>query len=232
MSRIIILSGAGLSQESGISTFRDPNGLWENHKISEVCTYLTWEHNYDLVHEFYDARRTQLASVSPNPAHHFFAGLERDYEVVHYTQNIDDLMERAGSTAMIHLHGFLTEMKCCACSHVWDIGKAPYAGTGCPVCAHTKIKPNVVFFGEHAPEYAGFYKTLKGLRNDDIVIVVGTSGVVLDVNKLFRFRKGKKILCNLEPTRTIRHSMFDRSIWGPVGENTDKIREAIEVLMC
>lgn len=231
MTRIIIFSGAGLSQESGIATFRDKDGLWENHKVSEVCTYLTWERHYDLVHDFYDARRSQLTTVQPNPAHHFLAALERDHEVLHYTQNIDDLMERAGSTKTVHLHGFLTEMRCCACDHVWDIGYSPHGGAGCPNCGATKIKPNVVFFGETAPRYPEFHKTIKNLQHDDIVVVVGTSGVVIDVSKLLRFRKGRKILCNMEPTRTIRHSLFDRTIWGPVGENVDRIREEIAALM-
>jgi NAD-dependent deacetylase len=121
--KIVVLSGAGVSAESGISTFRDSDGLWENYDVMEVASIEGWYQNPELVIEFYNQRRTQLANVEPNEAHKIIADLEKHYDVTVITQNVDDLHERAGSTQIIHLHGELTKV----CSdaqkkHVKDIG--------------------------------------------------------------------------------------------------------------
>lgn len=109
--KIVVLTGAGVSAESGVSTFRDSDGLWEQHKVEDVASIEGWYRNPSLVLEFYNARRAQLAQVRPNAAHYAIAELEKDYDVTVITQNVDNLHERAGSTRLIHLHGELTKVR-------------------------------------------------------------------------------------------------------------------------
>ena len=114
--RLVVLTGAGVSAESGISTFRDSNGLWEQHKVEDVASIEGWYRNPELVLEFYNQRRLQLSGVKPNPAHFAIAELEKDWDVTVITQNVDNLHERAGSTRIIHLHGELTKVRPENCS--------------------------------------------------------------------------------------------------------------------
>lgn len=147
--RIIIFSGAGISQPSGISTFRDSNGLWNNHKIEEICTLDTWESNFNKVHTFYNQRRTKLGNVEPNIAHKTIAKWQEDFgadKVINITQNIDDLFERAGVVDTVHIHGNLKRLICTCCGTEWDIGYEAfdYNNTKCPnqKChTHNEFKP-------------------------------------------------------------------------------------------
>ena len=131
-NQIVVFSGAGISAESGVPTFRDKDGLWEKHKIEDVCDISTWEANYDLVHKFYDQRREQLGTVYPNLAHSMIAYWQKKYHekalVRNITTNIDDLFERAGVTNTIHLHGYIPEVTCRICGKFSNIGyKSAYS---------------------------------------------------------------------------------------------------------
>ncbi len=177
--RIFIFSGAGLDAESGISTFRDANGLWENHDIMEVCNYRTFPNNYELVHRFYNARRKQLADVSPNSAHFKIAELCEKHTVLNYTANVSDLLERAGCEDVKHIHGYLPEVVIdynSKDSYIEDIGYNEH-----DFSKSRKDKPNVVFFGEGAPMYQDFWGDIDSLTPQDIAIVVGST---LEINPI------------------------------------------------
>ena len=170
--KLIVLSGAGISAESGISTFRDSNGLWENYNVMEVASIEGWYQNPELVIEFYNQRRAQLANVEPNEAHKIIAELEQYYDVTVVTQNVDNLHERAGSTQIIHLHGELTKV----CSndhkkHVQDIGYNTFKfGDLAP--DGDLLRPFIVWFGEDVPL---INQAAESVAQADIIIIIGTS---------------------------------------------------------
>jgi NAD-dependent deacetylase len=172
MKKIVVLSGAGISAESGLSTFRDSNGLWENYSVEEVASIEGWYRNPKLVLDFYNARRTQLASSEPNDAHKLIAELEQYYEVTVVTQNIDNLHEKGGSHHIIHLHGELTK----ACSEngkkfVTDIGYRNIE-YGQKAADGARLRPFIVWFGEDVPLLD---KAIEEVKKAAILIVIGTS---------------------------------------------------------
>lgn len=177
---IIVLTGAGISQESGIQTFRDSNGLWENHSIEEVASPEGFARNPDLVHQFYNLRRAQLRSpsIQPHAAHRSLARLEQKCvsEFLLITQNVDDLHERAGSQNVLHMHGELFKIRCELCGHrcVWK--NDLHHTTSCPKCKKTGgLRPDIVWFGEmpfHLPEID------RALEHCHALIAIGTSGQV------------------------------------------------------
>lgn len=170
--KLVVLTGAGISAESGISTFRDTNGLWENHAIDEVATPQGWQKNPGLVLEFYNQRRAQLAEVVPNEGHHLLKDFEKYFDVTIITQNVDNLHERAGSNDIIHLHGELTKARSSvSASMVYDIGTKPIKlGDKCK--KGSQLRPHIVWFGESVPmiEIATEMTAMA-----DILIIVGTS---------------------------------------------------------
>lgn len=172
--KIAILSGAGISAESGISTFRDSNGLWENYRVEEVATPEAWKANPDLVREFYNQRREQIIYSQPNNAHRYFCDLESEYDVVIITQNIDDLHERAGSKHVVHLHGNIRQAKSSGPNQekkYYPIDGAFLKSTD--VCDDGyPLRPHVVWFGEEVPELD---RAITILADVDYLIVVGTS---------------------------------------------------------
>jgi NAD-dependent deacetylase len=206
MGRLILFTGAGLSVESGVPLYRGGSGLWDNYRLDQVCNMLTWKSNFNLVHEFYNKRRAELTTVQPNLMHQAIAGWSKLYETVSLTQNVDDLLERAGCEDVIHVHGRLTEMRCTACGGVFDVGYSAWDPTvdtcrnpNRPDCVCRKgIKPNVVFFNETAPEYARLFSTLGSLTDSDVVVVIGTSGQVLPIDQYLSGAKGYKVLVNLD----------------------------------
>jgi NAD-dependent deacetylase len=184
--KIMIVSGAGLSAESGISTFRDSDGLWENYDVMQVCSTQGWRDDRSLVTHFYNERRKELKDKKPNAAHKALALLEQKYpdKIMHLTQNIDDLLERAGCRDVIHLHGTLRELRCESCAHLWDIGYAEQNEyDACPKCQSDALRHNVVMFGESAPAYANIYKAISAC---DLFIAIGTSGKVIDIVTIAR----------------------------------------------
>jgi NAD-dependent deacetylase len=176
--RIVILTGAGTSAESGLSTFRDPDGLWEKHDPMEIATPEAFARDPGLVYRFYNARRNQLAQVHPNAAHQSLAELQQRFSgnVFLVTQNVDDLHERGGSEQVCHMHGELRGMLCNACDQSL-LAAADYdSGTPCPACKQVgKLRPDVVWFGE-MPYHMDVIE--QQLRDCDLFVSVGTSGVV------------------------------------------------------
>lgn len=175
MKRIIILTGAGMSAESGISTFRDSNGLWENHRIEEVATPEAWVRNPKMVLEFYNQRRKQLFEVEPNAGHHALVRLEKKFDVQIVTQNVDDLHERAGSSKVLHLHGELKKVRSTIDPNLvykldhWEIKLGDKCEKG------SQLRPHIVWFGEAVPMID---KATELVKTADIFMVIGTSMVV------------------------------------------------------
>jgi NAD-dependent deacetylase len=170
--KIVVFSGAGISAESGIQTFRDNGGLWENHKIEEVATFEAWIKNKELVLNFYNQRRKQIMNACPNDAHKMIAELEKTHEVQVITQNIDDLHERAGSSNVLHLHGEIMKarstsnpQKIYSLNH-WELK----IGDLCE--ENSQLRPHIVWFGEAVPEMDKAYKLTE---TADIFITIGTS---------------------------------------------------------
>lgn len=169
--RIIVLTGAGISAESGISTFRDANGLWENHAIMEVASIEGWYKNPTLVLDFYNQRRKQLKQVHPNEAHYFLKGLEDDFEVAVITQNVDNLHERAGSSHIVHLHGELNKVRSVDKEDLvmeWteDLTLGDLATDG------FQLRPHIVWFGEMVPKME---EAIELAKQADVFLVIGTS---------------------------------------------------------
>ncbi|WP_457608228.1 SIR2 family NAD-dependent protein deacylase [Nitratifractor sp.] len=186
MRKVMILSGAGLSAESGIRTFRDHDGLWEEYDVMKVCSAEGWEADRDLVTEFYNARRKDLADKEPNAAHRMLARLEAEYpgQILHLTQNVDDLLERAGCRELIHLHGTLTDLRCEECGAVFPVGyRSQSLEERCPECHSERVRHNVVMFGEPAPAYRHIYEAV---AQSGLFVAIGTSGQVIDVVPLAR----------------------------------------------
>lgn len=176
--QIVILTGAGVSAESGLGTFRDKDGLWTKYDLEEVATPQGFARNPDLVHEFYNARRANLLAAQPNSAHHALARLERDYpgEVLIVTQNVDDLHERAGSKTLLHMHGELRKICCAHCDYVSIFEGALTKEDPCPQCGRTRsLRPAVVWFGEMPLFMDEIYQKLETC---DLFVSIGTSGNV------------------------------------------------------
>lgn len=169
---IVVLTGAGISAESGLSTFRDSGGLWEQHSVYDVATPEAFARNQELVLRFYNERRHQLESAQPNPAHRLLAELESRYRVTVVTQNVDDLHERGGSTNVLHLHGELTKARSSGFPElIYDIGyKEIHPGDVCE--RGTQLRPHIVWFGEEVPMLDAAAEVV---RTADQLLIVGTS---------------------------------------------------------
>jgi len=232
MAKVVVFSGAGISAESGISTFRDSGGLWENYKIEEICSAGCLDWNYDATIEFYDKRREDIADKKPNKAHKEFVALKKRHpkEVALITQNVDDLFEKAGCEDILHLHGFLREVRCEACGFLDDIGykklREAYAD-GCPRCSHP-LRPNVVFFGEPAPKYADMYKEL---QDCEMLVVVGTSGNVINTDMFLNSQIKYSILNNLEPSPAIDDRLYSKVLYKKASEAVDEIVGDVEAFL-
>lgn len=175
---LVVLTGAGISAESGVKTFRDAGGLWEGHRVEEVATPEGFAANPALVHAFYNARRAQLREVAPNAAHEALARLERAWEgpFLLVTQNVDDLHDRAGSRKLIHMHGELRKVRCVNCQrvHAWEADLNE--GTPCPACGRLgRLRPHIVWFGEMPLEMPRIFDALEQAH---LFVAIGTSGVV------------------------------------------------------
>ena len=192
--RLTVLTGAGVSAESGITTFRDSDGLWENHNVEDVASIEGWYRNPSLVLDFYNARRAQLPTVKPNAAHLAIAELENEYDVTVVTQNVDNLHERAGSTRVVHLHGELTKVRpenCCndrdgySEETVFDIGADEiHIGDLAPNGA--QLRPHIVWFGEAVPKIE---TAIDAVEAADILLIVGTSLQVYPAAGLYRYAR-------------------------------------------
>ncbi|TQR33108.1 NAD-dependent deacetylase [Campylobacter sp. MIT 99-7217] len=225
MKNVMILSGAGLSAPSGLKTFRDHDGLWDNHNVMEVCSATAFRKNPQKIFDFYDTRRAELAKVKPNHAHEMIAKLKEKYtkNLFIITQNVDDLLERAGCAEVTHLHGFLPELVCMDCGSIFDIGYESQRGKICPKCKSLNLRHNIVMFEEQAPMYSVLYELLK---QTSLFVCIGTSGAVLPVGHYARMCE-KSILNNLEKDEKLE-AYFDKCYYQSAELAIDQIAKDIE----
>jgi len=217
IERIVILTGAGISAESGIDTFRSAGGLWEQHKVEDVATPEGFARNPDLVLNFYDMRREALAKVEPNPAHVALARLEREFggQLLLVTQNVDDLHERGGASQVLHMHGELKSALCNSCGvrSPWDATMSDRPP--CPVCQAPTLRPDVVWFGEMPYQMERIYAAL---GNCDLFVSIGTSGAVYPAAGFVqeaRMAGARTLELNLEPSEGTH--FFHEARHGPAG---------------
>ncbi|MEA1914920.1 MAG: Sir2 family NAD-dependent protein deacetylase [Campylobacterota bacterium] len=226
MNKIIILSGAGLSAQSGISTFRDADGLWENYDINRICMAGCLDWNYDETIHFYNLRRTDISDKTPNHAHEVIAQLKTQYpnQIEVITQNVDDLLEKAQCPDVLHLHGFLPELRCMQCDTIVNVEYDTQDDSHyCQNCGG-KLRPNIVFFGEAAPKYQDMHNIL---NQCGLFITIGTSGNVINVSQLTQYADFS-ILNNLESSEAIVEEVFDKIYYENATTAIDKIKKDIE----
>ena len=217
--RIVILTGAGVSAESGVPTFRGPDGLWEGHRVEDVATPEAFRRDRRLVQTFYDQRRAALSKVEPNAAHRALARLDAEWpgELLLVTQNVDDLHDRAGSKRLIHMHGELKSAWCTACDrrHPWE--GALLDGPNCPACGSAgHMRPDIVWFGEMPYAMEAIEDALLGC---DLFVSIGTSGNVYPAAgfvDLARHAGARTVELNLDPSMASHR--FGESRLGPAGE--------------
>ncbi|WP_417903939.1 NAD-dependent deacetylase [Campylobacter sp. LH-2024] len=228
MKNIMILSGAGLSAPSGLKTFRDNDGLWEEYDVMEVCSAMAFRKNPKKVLDFYDERREQLKNVEPNHAHKKIAELKQkwDKNLFVITQNVDDLLERAACKDVIHLHGFLPELRCLKCGEIFSISYEKMTGKICPKCKSENLRHNIVMFEEAAPMYATLYSLLE---QTSLFISIGTSGAVLPVGQYASMCE--KSILNIYDKDDNLEKYFDKIYIEDVVSAIDKITLDIEEFM-
>ncbi len=231
---IVVLTGAGISAESGIKTFRAADGLWENHRVEEVATPEGFAADPELVQRFYNARRRQLLydGIEPNPAHYALAELEDRYpgDFLLVTQNIDDLHECAGSRQLVHMHGEILKMRCVDCAEVFPIRADISVEDRCPGCQLPgKLRPQVVWFGEMPLEMERIYTALARCT---LFVAVGTSGNVYPAAGFVQEASrcgAHSVEINLEASSM--ESCFDKHIYGPASrELPDFVRKLLAVV--
>jgi NAD-dependent deacetylase len=218
VKKVVVLTGAGVSAESGLSTFRDSNGLWDNHRVEDVATPEAFDRNPELVHGFYNDRRNALSSVVPNAAHWVLAKAEKQFEsFLLVTQNVDDLHERAGSQNMLHMHGDLLKKRCIQCHHISIQTSELSTAMACEHCARVgTLRPHIVWFGE-MPFYMD--EIMLALMQCDLFISIGTSGTVYPAAGFVEVANqsgAQTVELNLEPSE--QNSRFKKSAFGPASE--------------
>ena len=218
VANIVILTGAGISAESGVATFRGPDGLWEGHRVEDVATPEAFRRDPDLVHAFYDARRAKLGTVEPNAAHRALARLDSEWrgELLIVTQNVDDLHERAGAKRVLHMHGELKSAWCLACDSRTRWEGVLGSGPPCPACgASGRLRPDIVWFGEMP---YGMDRIDRALMAADLFVSIGTSGAVYPAAgfvETARYSGARTLEINLEPSLGSYH--FHESRIGRAG---------------
>ena len=225
---IVVLTGAGISAESGIETFRAAEGLWANHRVDDVATPEGFARNPQLVYEFYNQRRRQLLTpeISPNAAHSALAKFEHEFdgEFLLVTQNVDNLHERAGSQNLIHMHGELLKMRCLNSKLIFDVSGDFDYDTHCRCCrAIGNLRPHVVWFGEMPLQ---MNRINKALENCDMFVAIGTSGNIYPASGFYqtaKIRKASTVELNLERTG----SSFDQHVSGPATECVPQFFESL-----
>ncbi len=215
---IVVLTGAGVSAESGIDTFRGGGGLWEQHRVEDVATPEAFARDPHLVQRFYDMRRAAIQTKEPNPAHNALARLDAEWEgeLLLVTQNVDDLHERAGARRVLHMHGEHLKAWCTACDTRSPWRDPLSALPPCPACGARSLRPDVVWFGEMPYEMDRIYTALRGA---DLFVSIGTSGAVYPAAGFVRDARelGAKTL-ELNLDRSQGSHLFDESRLGPAGE--------------
>jgi NAD-dependent deacetylase len=226
---IVILTGAGVSAESGIDTFRDGGGLWEQHRVEDVATPEAFVRDPDLVLRFYDMRREAIQTKEPNAAHHALARLDAEWpgELTIVTQNVDDLHERAGAKRLIHMHGTHLTAWCLACDAKPDWRGALLDRPACPSCgAAGQLRPDIVWFGEMPYDMDKIYYAL---NRADLFVSIGTSGAVYPAAGFVREAReqgAKTLELNLEPSQGSH--WFEDARYGPA---TEVVTEWVEEIL-
>lgn len=202
ITNIVVLTGAGISAESGIATFRGPGGLWEGHRVEDVCTPEALAADPVLVHRFYDLRRAALGTVQPNAAHRALARLDAEWPgaLLIVTQNVDELHERAGATRTLHMHGELLSALCAACGERQPWRDVMPPRSVCPACERPALRPDIVFFGEMPYDME---RIDAALSRCDLFVSIGTSGAVYPAAGFVRTAKhwgARTLELNLEPS--------------------------------
>lgn len=213
---IFILSGAGLSAESGLRTFRAADGLWEDHRVEDVATPEAYQRDPELVQRFYNERRRQAHEATPNAAHKALARLQKTHSapVVLVTQNVDDLLERGGASTVIHMHGAVRDALCAACAHRWTAPREMHANDPCPSCGVAKTRPDIVWFGE-IPYHMDVIQD--AIEASDLFVSIGTSGTVYPAagfGQMARQLGIKTLELNLEAS----NAPFDEVRTGPASK--------------
>lgn len=227
-SNIVILTGAGISAESGLATFRSSNGLWNNCRVEDVATVEAFERNPDYVHDFYNGLKEEIQSAQPNPAHLAITKLQKQFKgtVSVVTQNVDTLHEKAGNQEVYHIHGQINQAICLNCSHILETFTDVTTETRCPACQISKmLKPNIVFFGE---SLLCMDKVEDLLRHCDLFLSIGTSGVVFPAASFVQTAKyygADTVEFTLEPTAN--NYLFDKHIYGPAGTTLPQFVEQL-----
>jgi len=225
---IVVLTGAGISAESGLATFRGPEGLWEGHRVEDVATPEAFVRDPSLVHRFYDARRANLERVEPNSAHRALARLDEEWpgDLLLITQNVDNLHERAGSKRLLHMHGELTSGWCLACDERFPWAGAMGEGASCPVCQVAgRVRPDIVWFGEMPYEME---RIDQALMDCNLFVSIGTSGAVYPAAgfvQTARYCGAHCLEINLEPSQG--SIFFDERRYGPAGVEVPKWVEEV-----
>jgi NAD-dependent deacetylase len=205
MKKLVVITGAGISAESGINTFRDADGLWEGHDVMQVATPEGFKANPKLVLDFYNERRKQLLKVVPNKAHYNLVDLEKEFEVTIITQNVDDLHERAGSSAVVHLHGELLKVRSTIDeSLILNWNKDLVLGDLCP--KRSQLRPHIVWFGEMVPMLDSAIEITK---KADVLIIIGTSMQVYPAASLIDYVKPNTPIYFIDPKPSIYESDFN-----------------------
>ncbi|MBJ3763383.1 NAD-dependent deacylase [Maribius pontilimi] len=214
MGKIVVLSGAGLSAESGLGTFRDAGGIWSRYDLNDVATPEGFARDPSQVHAFYNARRANLAGARPNAAHAALARLQAARGATLVTQNVDTLLEQAGANDVLHMHGRLDRAKCAACGHDWDAPLAMQAEDPCPACAARATRPDIVWFGEMPKELDIIEARIAAA---DLFVAIGTSGTVYPAAGFVDMARACGV-ATLELNLEASGSVFDRGIYGPASE--------------
>jgi NAD-dependent deacetylase len=226
--RVCVLTGAGVSAESGVPTFRASDGLWEGHRIQDVAHPDGWAKNPQLVWDFYHARRAKAGSVSPNPGHDALAELEKRFDSFTLaTQNVDGLHQRAGSRAVLELHGSLRRTRCTGCIDVTDQGLDPLPAMPTCVMCGAVVRPDIVWFGEMLDERV-LKEAGRAAATSDVFLVVGTSAVVFPAAGLVALaaRGGAKVV-EFNLTRTDASEFADVGLYGPSGQTLPAVLAAL-----
>lgn len=226
--KIVVLTGAGISAESGISTFRDAGGLWEGHDVMEVASPEGWHANPALVLDFYNQRRAQLKSVEPNAAHRALVELAQHYEVHVITQNVDDLHERAGSSQVLHLHGELRKVRSQADDKlVYDWDDDVLLGQHCE--KGSQLRPHIVWFGEEVPL---MYEAAQLMPQADAILIIGTSMQVYPAAGLVDFRRPDASVYYIDPHPHISYELERTQLLTVVAERASTgVRKVVDELL-
>ena len=220
---LVVLSGAGISAESGVKTFRDSNGLWENHRIEDVASFEGFQKNPQMVLDFYNARRKQLREVEPNNAHLILAEFEAFFDVEIITQNVDDLHERAGSTKITHLHGELLKVRPIDSETEilqWeeDLNVGDFNAKG------IQLRPHIVWFGEMVPEME---KAIKLTAEADIFLIIGTSMQVCPAAGLINYVPPSCEVFVIDPNLENMYAKYENFFKTSATEGIKKLRELL-----